>query len=214
LERALKKMKINPDLEGKFKKELLPGEALVWCGRPFQGLRLGPGEIKILSVGLLCFGAAFGWVWIWFHTEPVLAALGGLFAVLAGFYFCFGIVFFEFNLRRNTVYALSAQRVLFLREGKWPVVESLNLRNLSEAEWVEETPDQSSLTFGRLSREMGFNGHRRNVPGGNRLRLEGIENGREVYEALLKLLGGGKRKGQRWERDLGGEAGDWDDDEN
>lgn len=130
---------------------LLPGERLLWIGRPIQGLALRPNDLWIvpLTVGFAFLGLqqdariAGGASPSFDLTFAVRAAmfLGGAFYVAV-------VRFFQHAwVRRRTLYAVSDRRLLFLRTGPWGWFRSIEIGYLPLFEYEEQKGGRGTLTF-------------------------------------------------------------------
>jgi hypothetical protein len=136
------------------------GERLLWFGAPRQGLKLRSSDLFLIPFSLLWGGFAVFWESsvLAIPSSPLIMKLWGIPFVLIGLYFIVGRFFADAKMRGNTVYALTAERVLifsgiFRRETK-----SLTLRNIPEISLVEANDGSGTISFGSLPPFSSFTG--------------------------------------------------------
>ena len=104
------------EAQGLLKDYLLPGERLLWAGRPPRGVRLSAADAFIIPFSLLWSGFAVFWtLGAWWGGAPGLFVAFGFPFVAVGLYLIFGRFFHDAWRRGRTLYAVSSQRVLVLR---------------------------------------------------------------------------------------------------
>ena len=129
-----------------FQPFLLSGERVLWAGRPKQGLLLHRADAFLLP---------FSWLWLGFVVSFFLMApptpqdevpsllFAGLFLAI-GIYFAFGRFAHDAMIRRRLSYAVTDQRVLFLRGSN---ISSLDLQRLPKLELLEHGDKRGTIGF-------------------------------------------------------------------
>ena len=132
----------------RFQSYLLPGERILWTGRPRQGVALHRQDAFLLPFGLLWLV----FVILFFATFPITQTDGDLtvipFALLffaAGIYFTFGRLIHDAAIRKRTSYAVTDQRVLFARGTN--KLTSLDLQRLPKLELTEHRDGTGTISF-------------------------------------------------------------------
>lgn len=168
---------------------LLPGERLLWTGRPRQGILFAGSDAFLIPFSLFWGGFAIAWnvgVWMIPPTGPDIAfKLFGLPFLIVGLYLIFGRFLHDSSIRRQTFYAVTDRRVIALRASRRRKFKSLDIRLLPALE-LEEHPDGTgTLTFDTAAsifdwaRYGGVNWWLTSSSSG--LRFFRIERPREVY---------------------------------
>jgi hypothetical protein len=118
----------------KFNRLLLPGEKLIWTGKPGTGLMLTKMDFLLIPFSLLWGGFAIFWEYqVLTKTQgkaPFFLVLWGIPFILAGIYFIVGRFFVDAYVRSKTFYAITDSRLLILREGLLGGVQAFQLSQL------------------------------------------------------------------------------------
>lgn len=132
------------DYQEQFAPYLEGNEAILWAGKPRQGLTLRPYDLYAIPFVLLWLGmvtrltysfeGAFGLLIIPFY--------------LVGFYFLIGRFFWEAYERRQTFYAVTERRVLILSKPLWHHLRELMLNELPEIALYQERDERGTILFG------------------------------------------------------------------
>jgi hypothetical protein len=144
-----------------FKDRLLPGEAVVWFGRPGQGILFAPRDALLIPFSLLWGGFTIFWETMALSTRaPGGFVLFGVPFVLVGLFMIFGRFLLDAWLRARTAYALTDRRILILRWGPWPTFKAVRLDRLPEATLSESSSGRGTVRFADQaplwSRNAGF----------------------------------------------------------
>jgi hypothetical protein len=131
-----------------FQSYLLPGERVLWTGRPTQGFALRPLDAFLIPFSVLWCGFVVFWnVEVWSAggegAPPVFDIFGFVF-LLIGLYFLIGRFIHDAAIRRRTSYALTNQRALFQRGSK---LTSLDLHHLPKLELNERGDGTGTIAF-------------------------------------------------------------------
>lgn len=167
-------------------RELSSSEKLLWSDRPKQGIVFRPSDAFLIPFSLLWCGFAIFWesLAVGKHA-PVFFDLWGIPFVAVGLYMVFGRFFVDARIRRNTVYAITNERVLIIGGLRQRQVKSLALRTLSDVSLNEKDDGSGTITLGPDSGNAAFYGS--GWPGNQKYAppmLQGIVNARSVYETL------------------------------
>jgi len=126
----------NHDLEERLRRDLGPGEHVLWRGRPRQGLLLRRADWFSIPATLVWNGVM---VYVVSHAPSVIFAIP---PVLVGLYLLIGRFLADAVLRRRMLYALTNERVWMIRRELFGVTsKSLHLRSVDLE--LEERPDGS-----------------------------------------------------------------------
>ena len=110
-------------LEETLRPDLLPGERIVWAGRPVPGHLFTASDVFLVPFSLLWGGFALFWEAGVLglgpfggggRSAPAFFALWGVPFVLMGLYFIIGRFFYKVWRKRRTIYAVTDRRVLLL----------------------------------------------------------------------------------------------------
>lgn len=113
-----------------FQRYLDPGERIVWAGGPRQGVIFSGRDIFLVPFSLMWGGFAIFWESTVVLTGgPVFFALWGVPFVVVGLYLIFGRFIADAWVRSRTVYALTDQRALILRQTTGERLTAVMLRN-------------------------------------------------------------------------------------
>ena len=168
---------------------LLPGERILWNGRPPTGFLFRKTDLFLLPFSLMWAGFAVFWeVMAWKSgAPPFFLVFGGMFVVM-GVFFVGGRFFYDMRLRANTVYAITEGRALILNGVRRRALTALALSTLSQIHLELLDDGRGTITFGPVSpigpvvRNPGFPGTGRAVAPV----FERIENAAEVYRLLQR----------------------------
>lgn len=184
---------ILPDYEAEQELHtfLLPGERLLWTGRPRKGLVLRSSDIFMIPFSLLWAGFAFFWEGSVFATDgPVFFRLWGIPFMLIGLYITVGRFIVDAWRRSRTVYGITPERIVILSGLRSRRASSLHIRTLSDISLSERRDGSGSIQLGPADpRYAYFQGM--DWPGVRQPpRLELIPEVRRVYEQIVELQRG------------------------
>lgn len=173
-----------------FEDTLLPGESLLWCGRPSRSVLFSKRDAFLIPFSLLWGGFALFWnVGVWLGGAPLLFRLFGLPFLAMGLYMIFGRFLHARSQKKTTFYALTDHRVLIRTK-----------RGLS-AQYLQDIPGETlaanrggngSITFGPASgQRFDFSP----VPAG--FVFADIDDCREVYDQYQALKHRAKQESAR-----------------
>jgi hypothetical protein len=116
------------------RRELGPGERLLWCGRPRQGIAFRRADFVMVPFSLMWGGFAFFWEYsvLSMGKAPIFFALWGTPFVLIGIYIIAGRFFVDAKQRERTVYGVTSERIVIVSGLLSRKIKSLNIRSLFE----------------------------------------------------------------------------------
>lgn len=135
-------------------RQLLPGEQMLWEGKPSAGLIVRPIEIFLIPFSLLWGGFALFWnITVW--TGDASGAdlpfkLFGLPFLAAGLYITIGRFLVDMHLRKRLVYIVTNRRILILRE-HGSTSKSVDIKRLQTLEFDERPDGSGTIRFGPSS---------------------------------------------------------------
>lgn len=132
------------------RRELAPGEQLLWSGMPAQGLRFRASDAFMIPFSLLWGGFAFFWEFMVVSQKggPVFMAIWGIPFVLIGGYMIFGRFLHDRMLRARTWYGVTDQRALIVTGLFGRQVKSLDLASMGDITLRERANDDGDIVFG------------------------------------------------------------------
>ena len=136
--------------------DLLPGERVLWTGRPAKWTRLTSRDLYSVLFGIVWIGSVLSWGVVSPLTHiartgdlsRLPAALIGLVFLGGGFYITVGRLVFQSNLRHRTRYAVTDQRVLFRTNVRGTGMDAISLDTLPSIATHERGDGSGSITFG------------------------------------------------------------------
>lgn len=159
-------------------------EELLWTGAPKKGVVFRPADFFLIPFSILWCTFAIVWmVNAW--------AVGGLFAlfgvpfVFFGLLFVFGRFIIDAKRRANTVYGITAQRILISSGLGSKRIRTLNIRSLADLELSEKPSGYGTITLGAkdpLITTLNWLPGAKVTPS-----LELIPNAQQVYRRILDL---------------------------
>ncbi len=164
---------------------VLPGERILWQGRPAPGPFSMRGAWYAIPFSLMWGGFAIFWeVGAITSGAPFFFWLWGIPFVLIGIYMIFGRIWVARREARNTTYAITDRRVLILGGAFRRSLTSIDLLNMPAAQVDEGRDGSGSITFGsggmfRLPPGWPLMGRYRNAPS-----IASIPDVRRVFETL------------------------------
>jgi len=169
---------------------LLAGEQLLWTGRPRQGILFRPADTLLIPFSLAWGGFAIFWnVSVWTMPAPLPFALVGLPFLAMGIYMILGRFLHDAAIRRSQVYAVTNQRVISLRDGRRPKVQTLELGYLPMLE-LKESGRGGTISFepgSSWSDMWSDSGWGMWVPSASpTVRFASIDEPRRVYELIRR----------------------------
>ena len=174
----------NSDIHSYF----LPGEKLLWSGRPAQGFRLTTWDFALVPFSLFWGGFALFWETSVLTTPgtPVFMRLWGIPFVLIGLYLIAGRFVVDAAVRARTEYALTDRRVIIRRSGLLPNFSATQLDLLPSINLEEGSFGRGTITFGTSSFQRYKTAGVWTPSLSRDPQLLGIDSVRQVYNLLEK----------------------------
>jgi hypothetical protein len=194
---------LGDPLDTALRAYVLPGERLLWTGRPAPGIRFTRQDLFLIPFSLLWGGFAIFWnVLVWRSGAPIFFNLWGLPFLLVAVYITVGRFLLEAFLRSRTVYGVSNRRILFLRRPPMPRFRSIEIGYLPMFEYEEHSNGRGTIRFDEERTSPWFSGHSGawHPSFGATSQFDRIEEPRRVYELI-------RSETERWRREqFGAEA--------
>lgn len=174
-------------LPDEIRRELGPGEQVLWSGRPKQGMLLRPADAFQIPFSLLWCGFAIFWESSVARTGNAFFMLWGIPFVAIGLYMVVGRFITEARLRSRTFYAVTAQRVLIVSGLFSRTIKSLDIKGLSDMTLSEGSGGRGSIVFGPEGALASMFGGASNWPGSRQQvapRFDLIDDARGVYQII------------------------------
>jgi hypothetical protein len=187
---------IRPEDQRLLQPFLLPGERLLWAGRPRRGLDFGPADLLAVAIGLFFAALPFRDSDDRWFSAP--ASVDDIICFAVALYFLFRPFLDNARLRSNLLYAVSDRRVILLRTGWRRRLESLDLGYLPMLELDHDGADRGTLHFdleGEGDRYFRVDYRPWSPSGSNRPGFEDIEHPQMVCNLIA-------RESHRRRRDL------------
>ncbi|HEV3194295.1 MAG TPA: hypothetical protein VGY54_27525 [Polyangiaceae bacterium] len=168
--------------------EIEVGEALLWAGRPVQGLRFAPVDLLLGPFSVLWGGFALFWEFgVIADGAPLFFQLWGVPFVLVGLYLIAGRFFYDRYRRANTIYGVTDQRVLIVSLGWRRSVTTLDLRSQHDIVFSETGRGRGTITFGKIAVSALYDPSWRGTKTSIAPRLADIERARDVYACIRQV---------------------------
>jgi hypothetical protein len=169
-------------------KELLPGENLLWAGRPKQGILLRASDRLTVPSALVWTGFVIFFLFkVLTSSEPSGSGILILLFIflVGGFYVSVGRLLIESRLRASTYYGLTEQSVIVVQNPRSrKKVNRVALGSVSDID-LEEYSD----SLGTISFDAGEGSsllHPRDYPVTSFECLDHIENPRSVFSKIME----------------------------
>ena len=140
-----------------FSSRLLPGERIVWSGRPGKGIIITARDTFLIPFSLVWFGFTVFWESSVWNEEgaPSFFILWGAMFMTVGLYMVVGRFVGDAWVRSRTSYALTDQRVLIMRSAPITKFSSVSLARLPELELIERSNGRGTIRFGQQASMFG-----------------------------------------------------------
>lgn len=178
-----------------FQPHFLPGEDILWSGRPKQGLYLRAADAFLIPISIIWGGFAIIWnALVWLTPSNTTSGISpawlfrllGLPFLLAGTYMIIGRFIHDALIRMGRFYAVTSQRVLILSGS---ALVSLDIHRLPRFELSEHRDGTGTINFepSYVMPFAGWKGFRIWLPPSDRaIWFFRIQNARHVYELIRK----------------------------
>lgn len=126
--------------------ELVPGEAVLWKGKPNEKKLLSAQDIFLIPFSIMWCGFAIFWeATVLFEDAPIIFKLWGIPFVCVGLYIVFGRFIHQKYILKNTRYALTTHRAIRYKKGK---ISSCDYRNEPSITVKVKKDGTGTITFG------------------------------------------------------------------
>lgn len=134
-----------------FQKYLMPGEALLWVGRPPQGILLRRSDWASIPFSIAFCGLALMWeataLGLWRMRYNACPSAVGLPFVAVGLYVMVGRFFLDAYQRRRTWYGLTDRRALILYIGQSVCLNGVMLSESPGVQLEMHSKGVGTITF-------------------------------------------------------------------
>jgi hypothetical protein len=136
-----------------FAAHLRPGEAVLWSGRPTQGLRLTRRDWILVPFSLFFVAVSVTWEALVMRDTQALSLkilylLFGAAFVLIGLYLLVGRFAVDAWARHGTAYALTNRRILISRSWPFAALIAVSIDRLPAAHLTEGRDGRGTIRFG------------------------------------------------------------------
>ena len=129
--------------------QLLPGEQVLWEGKPYSGLFLRSIEVFLIPFSLVWSGFALFWnTSVWTTNADLFFKLFGLPFLIAGLYVTVGRFLVDIYIRKRTAYFVTNKRVLIVKGASGSSVQSLDINRLPSLDLHERSDGSGTIRFG------------------------------------------------------------------
>jgi hypothetical protein len=163
------------------------GEALLWAGRPRQGVILRGSDVFLIPFSLMWGGFAIFWESsVILSGAPFFFMLWGIPFVLVGLYLIVGRFFVDSWMRARTYYGVTTDRAVIHKQGLGQHTTSLDRARLPNIQLVERKDGRATIrlgstpAWGRMYEGFQWPGAGRHMPPS----FEQISDGRRVFDLL------------------------------
>jgi hypothetical protein len=129
---------------------MLPGERILWSGRPAQGLLFTGRDTLLIPFSLVWGGFAVFWetMVLTQAKTPAFFGLWGVPFLLIALYLVAGRFLLDAWIRSGMSYAVTNQRILISRSGPFSKFTAINLDRLPDASISETGGGRGTIRFG------------------------------------------------------------------
>ncbi|HEY2179340.1 MAG TPA: hypothetical protein VGH15_12230 [Caulobacteraceae bacterium] len=145
-----------------FRGRLLPGERIIWTGRPARGVIFTGRDVFLIPFSLVWCSFAIFWTVMATagtvgtgHAELAWFPLFGVAFVGVGLYFVAGRFVVDAWIRSAIRYALTDRRVLILRSGPFSDFTALTLERLPDTKLSDGRKGRGTIRFGQSASPWG-----------------------------------------------------------
>jgi hypothetical protein len=183
-------------LESSLRPCLLPGERLLWTGRPVQGVRFTRLDILLVPFSLLWSGLVLSAsLSFWGNDGPWFLDVWSLPFLAAALYVVFGRLALDALARRRTIYGVSNRRILILRRPPFGRFRSFEIGYLPVLEYEERGGSRGTICFDIEPQEPWWGNDIHNwLPPSLAPCFDRIDEPRRVYDLIV-------RETERWRRE-------------
>lgn len=149
---------MNDEIDQALIGELLPGERILWSGKPSLAVVFSKGDIFLVPFSLIWFG----FVIFWFVAASSGGGAFGLFGipfVIIGFYFVFGRFLYKSHKKKGTGYAITNKRIITVfvnSRGERKSLTTSDLKSIQSESLSTGASQTGSILFGTIPFYYGF----------------------------------------------------------
>lgn len=140
---------MDDNLTMKLQEYLNPHEKIYWAGQPKKGLVFTLDDVSQIPFSLVWCGISIFWV-IFASEFSVYFAMIGIPFVLIGLNMVFGRFIIDAIQRKNTIYAITGDRIIIVSGVFRKTVKSFNLSTLPDLEVDEKSDGSGTITIGPI----------------------------------------------------------------
>jgi hypothetical protein len=183
---STKPFMIDNEIKNEFKTALGTNETILWTGRPPEGIIFRASDIFLIPFSILWFGFAIFWEGsVITSSAPLLFRLWGIPFLFVGLYISIGRFFIDSRKRKNTIYAITPERIMIKAGIFSSEINSISIRTLSGVTFTTKSNDSGTIILGpendRYGRMQGID-----WPGVKQTpRLDSIPNVKGVYDIIM-----------------------------
>jgi hypothetical protein len=167
-----------------FPFELGPGERLIWSGSPTRVVAFGASGIVQTAIGVVFVYLFVKFYGVARYNTPQDNILWGA-LLLAMLYFTLGVQLMLVMRRRQSVYAITSERLLMINSVFSRFVKSFPLSTITDIKLEEQSGGVGNIWIGRRYLGPGRIDVRLLPTTNNRNALEMIPDAKHVYELFL-----------------------------
>ncbi|MFZ1684945.1 MAG: hypothetical protein WAU88_12570 [Candidatus Zixiibacteriota bacterium] len=141
---------VNIDAQQVAAPQLSSGERILWAGKPRQGMFMQPQDAAVIPFSVAWCGFACFWTFMaWRGGAPWPMLMFGSLFVGIGLFMVFGRFIADAKNRAVTFYALTDQRILFIKglAGTNQTVTSIDLKTMGDITMVQAKEGRGSVMF-------------------------------------------------------------------
>ena len=144
---------------------LVPGESILWKGKPGKGHLLTPQDAFMIPFSIFWFGFAVFWeVGVLTSGAPFFFGIWGIPFILIGLYMLFGRFLHTAYLRKHTAYVITNKKII-RKKGKR--VDMLGAGNMPSTHITTFADGSGNIRFGEYNmyyRRNSFDGFQNSAP--------------------------------------------------
>jgi len=182
--------------EDLIREELLPEEKILWADQPLPGRLFSPADLFLIPFSLFWLGFSIFWMVMasaGARTAPgsigIIFPLFGLPFVLIGLYLVFGRFIYTHYRRKNTLYAVTDQRIIIMNRMFNKTVRSEKINSITTIDKYVRRDGSGTISFGMMPYPTEYSNSRmyygrRSYYRNMALSLENIKDVDDVYRII------------------------------
>lgn len=144
---------------------MVPGEAVLWKGKPGKGHLLTPQDVYMIPFSIFWCGFAVVWeIGVIFGGAPFFFGIWGIPFILVGLYITVGRFFHTAYLRKHTAYVITNKKIIRKRGKR---MDMLGAGNMPLTHITTFADGNGTIRFGEYNmycRRNGFDGFQNSAP--------------------------------------------------